>query len=305
MNREVCIRCCFCYVKGDMRVQKKKIEYSKKLEDLNLIDDFLFFAVLNDEVNGEEFGRNLLELIFDRDFGKLKVVPQKVYYGSDTDQHGIRLDVYLEEDINSETLLENAAIYDIESEKKRNDKDNLPRRVRFYHSKIDVGCLGTGFDYKMLKKVIVVMIVPFDPFGYDHMIYTIQNTCLEVPELPYDDGAKTLFLYTKGTKGNPTEGLKELLHYFEDTRKENAKSEKLKMIHSMVTTVKHTAGVSKGYMWMHEREQLWKEEGRAKEIISLFLEMGKTKEEIIEQLINRLQISEEGAKEYYNQLSKN
>ena len=23
------------------------------------------------------------------------------------------------------------------------------------------------------------------------MIYTIQNTCVEVPELPYDDGAKT------------------------------------------------------------------------------------------------------------------
>ncbi len=55
------------------------------------------------------------------------------------------------------------------------------------------------------------MIMPFDPFGYDHMIYTIRNTCLEVPELPYDDGARTLFLYTKGKLGNPSNGLRELL----------------------------------------------------------------------------------------------
>ncbi len=69
----------------------------KTLQELNLIDDFLFFAMLNDEVVGEEFGRYLLEIIFDRKFGKLKVVPQKVYYGMDTDRHGVRLDVYLEE----------------------------------------------------------------------------------------------------------------------------------------------------------------------------------------------------------------
>ena len=44
----------------------------RKLEELNLIDDFLFFKMLENEVIGEEFGRYLLEIIFDRKIGKLK-----------------------------------------------------------------------------------------------------------------------------------------------------------------------------------------------------------------------------------------
>ena len=279
----------------------------RKLEDLNLIDDFLFFSMMNDEVMGEEFGRCLLEIIFDRKFGKLKIVPQKVYYGTDTDKHGVRLDVYLEEQVDNESLLESSAIYDIEPEsmEKKSEKDSLPKRVRFYHSKIDSGCLGSGVDYQLLKKVIVVMIMPFDPFGYDHMIYTIRNTCLEVPELPYDDGAKTMFLYTKGTKGNPTEGLRELLRYFEDTKAENAKNEKLQTIHNMVKTVKRVPEVSKGYMKIYEKERMLikhgREEGRAEgraEIVRFLREFGKTDEEILRELVVRLNISADKAQEY-------
>ena len=35
----------------------------RKLEELNLIDDFLFFKMLENEEIGEEFGRYLLEII--------------------------------------------------------------------------------------------------------------------------------------------------------------------------------------------------------------------------------------------------
>ena len=35
----------------------------------------------------------------------------------------------------------------------------------------------------MLKKVYVIFIMPFDPFGCDRMIYTIKNCCVEEPEL--------------------------------------------------------------------------------------------------------------------------
>lgn len=41
--------------------------------------------MLQNEEIGEEFVRYLLEIIFDRKFGNLKVVPQRVYYGQDTD----------------------------------------------------------------------------------------------------------------------------------------------------------------------------------------------------------------------------
>ena len=238
--------------------------YRRKLEDLNLLDDFLFVKMLENKEMGEEFGRCLLKIIFDREFGKLKVVSQKVYYGADTDKHGVRLDVYLEEEVDNETLLENAVICDIEpeSEEKEKYKGQLPRRTRFYHAKIDANTLEAGMDYQNLKKVIVVMIMPFDPFGYDQMIYTIKNTCLEVPELPYDDGAKTMFLYTRGTQGNLSEGLRNLLCYMENTTEENVKNVDLKKIHNMVTIVKQKREVSREYMKLNEIKNMWQDFGR-------------------------------------------
>lgn len=68
--------------------------------------------------------------------------------------YGVRLDVYLEEEIDSETLLEEAIMADIEPESmdKEKSKNQLPKRVRFYHSKIDANSLEAGADYKSLKK---------------------------------------------------------------------------------------------------------------------------------------------------------
>lgn len=241
--------------------------YKRKLKELNLLDDFLFFKMLNHPEFGEEFSRNLLKVIFGRDFGNLKVIPQKVYYGSDTDKHGARLDVYLEETFDGDTLLENVTLYDVEPELKDNEQNikTLPRRVRFYHFIIDADSLKAGADYTTLKKVIVIMIMPFEPFGFDHIIYTIGNACKEVPELPYDDGAKTIFLYTKGKKGNVTQALKELLNYMEDTSWENAKNDTLKKIQSMVEVVKRDKGVSLEFMKVFEREQMLRDEGREEE----------------------------------------
>ena len=241
--------------------------HKRKLKELNLLDDFLFFKMLNHPEFGEEFSRNLLKVIFGRDFGKLKVIPQRVYYGSDTDKHGARLDVYLEETFDGEELLENVTLYDVETELKNTEESirSLPRRVRFYHSIIDADSLKSGADYTSLKKVVVIMITPFDPFGFDYTVYTIGNACKEVPELLYDDGAKTIFLYTHGKKGDVPQSLKELLNYMEDTSWENAKNDALKKIQSLVEVVKRDKGVSLEYMKIFEKEQMLREEGREEE----------------------------------------
>ena len=65
----------------------------QKLDELHLIDDFLFFQMMNHPKYGPKFSRLLLKLILGRDVGKLHVIPQKEYYGEDTDLHGARLDV--------------------------------------------------------------------------------------------------------------------------------------------------------------------------------------------------------------------
>ena len=92
--------------------------------------------------------------------------------------------------------------------------------TRKHHAKIDADSLASGEDYAQLKNVTVIFISPYDPFGLKRMIYTIKNTCVEEPDMPYEDGMQTLFLYTKGSKGNPPEELQRLLRYLEDSREE-------------------------------------------------------------------------------------
>ena len=48
----------------------------QKLDELHLIDDFLFFQMMNHPKYGPKFSRLLLKLILGRDVGKLHVIPQ-------------------------------------------------------------------------------------------------------------------------------------------------------------------------------------------------------------------------------------
>jgi predicted transposase/invertase (TIGR01784 family) len=105
-------------------------------------------------------------------------------------------------------------------------------------------------------------MVPYDPFDHDRMVYTVKNHCVELPDMPYDDGAKTLFLYTKGKEGNPSKELQELLHYMEETTKDNACNKMLEGIHEMVMKVKQDSEVTLEYMKIFEREKMLYDDGK-------------------------------------------
>lgn len=73
--------------------------------------------------------------------------------------------------------------------------------MRYYHGLIDTQLLDSGIEYDKLPNVVIIIILPYDPFGKNRMVYTIQNQCVEDAAVPYNDGAKKIFLYTKGTEG--------------------------------------------------------------------------------------------------------
>ena len=238
----------------------------KKLEELDLLDDFLFGTLISHPIYGERFAKILIQTILNRDIKILKIVPQMNYYGQDTDQHGARLDVYIEEEdgvVHGDVRL--SSIYDIEPDQNSDKatRDALPRRVRFYRSTIDARSLQTGADYNRLKNVIILMLLPYDPFGYDRMVYTVKNRCLEEPEMEYDDGALNLFLYTRGRSGIISQELKELLQYLENTTWSNAVNEPLREVQSMVDKVKYDKEVSISYMKSYERDWMMRNEGRS------------------------------------------
>jgi predicted transposase/invertase (TIGR01784 family) len=192
----------------------------------------------------------------------VKVPPQKSILGVDTNLHGIRLDAYLEV-TETETDVElESDIYDIEPNKVI-EKNSLPKRTRYYHSLIDSKLLGSGADYKSLKNVIIIMILPYDPFDRNRMVYTIQNKCIEDSDLPYDDGTKKIFLYTKGTEGNPSQELQEMLKYIENSIVTNVTNQNIAAIHQYVSNVKHDREVGVQYMKSWEYEQMIRDESLA------------------------------------------
>ncbi len=112
----------------------------RKLEDLNLMDDFLFQEMVSKEGIGEEFCRILLSTILGRPIQKIKVIPQKVLLGIDTGRHGIRMDAYIE-DRSGDDIEVAADIYDIEPNNTY-EKETLPKRTRYYDALIDSQAFG-------------------------------------------------------------------------------------------------------------------------------------------------------------------
>lgn len=233
------------------------------------MDDFLFNAMMTYPEMGEKFTRKILKLLFNREFRNLKVIAQKSYGGLNTDLRGARLDVYVESDDSAEIdASEDVSVYDLEPDK--NDKAKyiaaFPQRIRFYHAIIDSRSLKSGEDFGKLKRVYVIFICNYDPFGCDRVKYTIRNMCVEEPEMPYDDGAQTTVLYTKGTKDDDiSEELRQFLNYMENTTQTNAVNDTLKAIQKMVDIVKRDGEVSLSYMKGFERDTIMYEKGQEAE----------------------------------------
>ena len=141
-----------------LSMPERNLYMTKDIEQLNLIDNFLFTSVISDEEQAAVVSREILGSIFDRDFGKLKVRPQREILPPAMKLHGIRMDAYVEEEATSLTI---GNIYDLEPDKKENEKQILPRRSRFYHSRTDSWILTSGESYKNLKNVYVIFILNF------------------------------------------------------------------------------------------------------------------------------------------------
>lgn len=259
----------------------------KKLEEMNLMDDFLVNSLMSHKEYGEAASKIILGRITRRVLGHLTVVPQKVYVGEDPESHGVRMDVYLDE--------QDGDIFDIEPDRNcgKDDIKALPRRVRFYHAKIDAGNLESGEDYSHLRNVVVIFITSYDPFGRNRMVYTIQNKCVEEPDMPYADGALSIFLNTRGTEGNPPKELRELLCYMEDSCEENATAADLRELHHMVTVVKRDREVGLEYMKIFEQEQRIRDraiaegraEGRAESLLEILAEKGEVSDDLRERIM--------------------
>lgn len=235
----------------------------RPLTELNLIDNFLFHKMIDDKETGEEFCRILLRTILNKEIRHIKITPQKELYGLDTDMHGIRMDAYLEDISDCDALDADILpdIYDIEPNLTY-EKDSIPRRMRFYQGMIDAANLKRGQAYTRLPNVVIIFILPYDPFGCNRMIYTIQNMIKEEPSFDYNDGALKMILYTKGKAGNASKELQDMLKYFENSVSANVTNPDIEFIHHVVGRLKEQGEINLDYMKSWEWDEYNQKIGR-------------------------------------------
>ena len=226
----------------------------RTLKDLNLMDKFLFDEAMEDKDNM----KTLLDIVLGQDT-HLKYPPQtEKEFRNSKENRQIRLDVY--------AIDEDYVVYDTEPQK-QNTK-NLPKRSRLYQGLIDSNLLPPGsIDFNALNTVIIIMIMPFDLFGYELYQYTFRMKCEEISELELEDGATRIFLNSHGKHPefvNPE--LIELLEYMEKSTDNVAKKCESKRIHQMherITKLKSSKEMEIKYMQKWEEKEIERQEAYA------------------------------------------
>ena len=262
----------------------------KTLKDLNLLDRFLFSQAADDP----DTMRDMLEIILGREV-VLKLLPQ-----TEKEQRTHPLNRYVRLDVWA--MDEEERIYNTEVQKE--DTGNLPKRSRFYQALIDSNLLKPGeVGFQRLNPVYIILICPFDLFGYGLYRYTFQMQCKEVPGLSLQDDAVRIFLNTRGqhAEGVPQE-LIELLRYMEHTTEEvsaSCTSERIHNIQKRIHAIKSSEKIGVKYMQAWEEKILEqekaREEGHAsglregliqklKELVEKKVQKGYAAEEIAEML---------------------
>ena len=224
----------------------------KPIEELTIVDDFMFGAVMSDS----RYCKPLLELALGVKIRKIEYPePQKAIkerYASKS----VRLDVYVEDGAGT--------VYDVEIQ--TTDKKNLPKRTRYYQGMIDLRILEKGGDYNALRKSFVIFICTYDPFGQGRWVYTFENLCREDARIALDDGAAKVVLNTKGRVGEISAGLKALLRYMDGAAPE---SEYTRALDSAVMEIRMDEKWRRDYMLLSEKLRESKRLGRYADRVSL------------------------------------
>ena len=238
----------------------------KPLEEMDVIDDFLFAEIMADEEDGAEVCRMILSLVLKRKIGKISFTAQKVVPGVSESSHGIRMDAYITERMADDgSGKPDISVYDVEPDKQIRKKKLLPKRSRYYGDLIDVQLLETGVEYDKLPELVTIFILSYDPFDRNAMYYEAGSIIKTHPDLPYDDGVRRIFLYVDGDlpgdAGDDDRKLKNLLRYIGKSTKANVTDEVTGKLDDIVHKTKAKKGIGVRYMKSWEREKELREEG--------------------------------------------
>ena len=251
-------------------IPSEKYEQAKRaIQEMTLIDGFLFDSSIENEDDAKIVIGNMLKAFFDRDFKNIEITSQKQFQAIDTKYHGIRLDAFISEDPNDHSL--SAKVIDIEMENREYDKLYLPRRLRYYTALPDAKSLGAGMNYDKIPDFISITISSYDPFGAGDMYYEAKTVLKTHSEIPYDDGITRMFFYTKGNANfdamstfvkspEHRKKLQEMLYYIQTGNRPVTENADINDIDDVVTKVKKREEVTTEYMRQCDKEVMIRRE---------------------------------------------
>ena len=249
-----------------MNETNKSVRKITPLEEMNVIDDFLFYEMLYDEEHGKEACRLILERVLKCSIGNIQYTAQKMIPGISETGQGIRLDAYITEDVCDSEGRPDINVYDLEPDKRSYKKKSLPKRCRYYSDLIDVQIVNSGIRYEKLPKIVIIFILSYDPFDHGDMYYEAGTMLKTHPDIPYDDGIRRIYLYTEGKLKKDADDndkkLKNLLQYIRRSTEENVTDETTRRLDELVKATKHKKDIGVKYMKSWELESELREEGR-------------------------------------------
>lgn len=230
---------------------------STKLEQMNLLNKFLFDEAMEDSKTYEA----VVSILMENEVEILEKSETEKEFRVSPELRQVRLDVV--------SMDRAGTIY--YTEMQQFNTGNLIKRSRYYQAQLDVSLLEPGsVDFNLLNGSCFILIAPFDIFGRGLYRYTFEGVCRECPDLKLNDGAVRIFINTKGT--NDSEFSQEFLEFMKyigkttDDTAENSGSDRIKRIHATVKQIKKSekAGMRIMQRWeelVYERED-GKKEGK-------------------------------------------
>ena len=194
--------------------------------------------------------KKLIETLLKIKVEKIEYIESEKSVESPYLNHGVRFDVYVKD---------SNKIYDIELQ---TYDDDIPKRMRYYQSMMDMDCLMKGQEYSELKETFIIFICTFDPFGQNQPCYLIQNKYyVEETKTFYDinDGAKKIVFNASAYEKEKDIEIKNFLKY---TSSNKATGQFAIEINQIVERMKNSNSLREEVMFISDEIQYYRRKAR-------------------------------------------
>ena len=219
-------------------------QFSKKWEDLDFSDNFIFCKVMKNE----ELCKEMLQILLKLNIKKIEYLNTEQHIETIYDAKGIRMDVFLKD---------SDKVIDIEMQ--TGNYDDLFLRSRYYQSAADISTVPRRTKFKDLKENYILFICKDDPLGLGLPCYTKKSIIAEDSSIMYNDKTHNVFYNCSAYAKEKDESVRSVLEFI---YKYKADSPFTKKLENSVSEVKIQEAMRGEYMFVQDIIDEEKEQAR-------------------------------------------